>query len=76
LFQHIGKYRKLSLGGFHFSWVANVQETLVELDLHKNNLTTLPSEIPWCLPNLLVLNVSHNKLTTLLSPQGSLQCVR
>lgn len=76
LFQHIAKYRHLSLGGFNYDWVAGVHNTIVELDLNENNLSTLPPEIPWCLPNLVHLNLAHNKLVKLSSPEGQVQCDR
>ncbi|XP_052100513.1 leucine-rich repeat serine/threonine-protein kinase 1-like isoform X2 [Mytilus californianus] len=71
---HVAKYRHLSLGGFNYDWVAGVHNTIVELDLNENNLSTLPPEIPWCLPNLVHLNLARNKLVKLSSPEGQILC--
>lgn len=72
---HVAKYKRISLGGFHFSWLASVQETLVELDLSDNSISFLPPEVPWCFPSLQLLNVSNNKLTKFSGPLGSVHCV-
>lgn len=73
-FQHIAKYRQISLGGFHYNWISPYVETLVELDLNNNNLTSLPLNIPWCLPSIVCLNLANNNLVKFQGPEGSIEC--
>ncbi|XP_078283417.1 leucine-rich repeat serine/threonine-protein kinase 1 [Rhinoraja longicauda] len=59
------KWSCLKLPWLDLDWFIDVSTQVTELDLARNNLTLLPSIIPWGLVHLRKLNVSANQLKEL-----------
>ncbi|XP_032906424.1 leucine-rich repeat serine/threonine-protein kinase 1 [Amblyraja radiata] len=59
------KWSRLELPWLDLDWFIDVSIQVTELDLARNNLTLLPSIIPWGLVHLRKLNVSANQLKEL-----------
>uniref|UniRef100_A0A3Q3DTW4 Leucine rich repeat kinase 1 n=1 Tax=Hippocampus comes TaxID=109280 RepID=A0A3Q3DTW4_HIPCM len=53
----------LSLPWLEVSWFLGVSRLITHLDLSRNNLSSLPSVLPWGLPRLQTLDLSRNRLT-------------
>lgn len=53
----------LSLPWLEVSWLLGVSRLITHLDLSRNNLSSLPSVLPWGLPRLQTLDLSRNRLT-------------
>ncbi|XP_051920210.1 leucine-rich repeat serine/threonine-protein kinase 1 [Hippocampus zosterae] len=53
----------LSLPWLEVSWLVGVSRLITHLDLSRNNLSSLPSVLPWGLPRLRTLDLSRNRLT-------------
>ncbi|XP_069767547.1 leucine-rich repeat serine/threonine-protein kinase 1 isoform X4 [Narcine bancroftii] len=59
------KWSHLKLPWLELDWFIDVSSQVTELELSKNNLTLLPSIIPWGLVHLRKLNLSSNQLKEL-----------
>ncbi|KAF4083035.1 hypothetical protein AMELA_G00135350 [Ameiurus melas] len=68
----------LKLPWLELDWFLDVSSRITVLDVSHNNLSSLPSVVPWGLINLHTLNLSHNKLKELHTPQSSQEiiCIR
>ncbi|XP_013908245.1 PREDICTED: leucine-rich repeat serine/threonine-protein kinase 1-like, partial [Thamnophis sirtalis] len=64
-------WSKLRLPWVDFDWLIDLSHQITELDLSANQLTSLPSIIPWGLMNLQKLNLSDNRLKQLLDVPSS-----
>ncbi|TSK53838.1 Leucine-rich repeat serine/threonine-protein kinase 1 [Bagarius yarrelli] len=68
----------LNLPWLELDWFLDVSSRITVLDVSHNSLSSLPSVVPWGLINLQTLNLSHNKLKELYTPQSSQEiiCIR
>ncbi|XP_058256583.1 leucine-rich repeat serine/threonine-protein kinase 1 isoform X2 [Hemibagrus wyckioides] len=68
----------LNLPWLELDWFLDVSSRITVLDVSHNSLSALPSVVPWGLINLHTLNLSHNRLKELHTPQSSQEiiCIR
>ncbi|XP_061669400.1 leucine-rich repeat serine/threonine-protein kinase 1 isoform X2 [Syngnathoides biaculeatus] len=59
------RWSHLSLPWLELSWLLDVSSLVTHLDLSCNNLSSLPSVLPWGLLRLQTLDLSHNRLAQL-----------
>uniref|UniRef100_A0A4W3H6W8 non-specific serine/threonine protein kinase n=1 Tax=Callorhinchus milii TaxID=7868 RepID=A0A4W3H6W8_CALMI len=65
------KWSELKLPWLELDWFMDISSQITELDLHANNLTFLPSIIPWGLVHVKKLNLSENHLKELPNTASS-----
>ncbi|XP_061408692.1 leucine-rich repeat serine/threonine-protein kinase 1 isoform X1 [Lethenteron reissneri] len=57
------KWSRLKLQNLKISWIAEISQSLVEMDLSQNLLEELPPLVPWGLKMLRTFDASSNQLT-------------
>ncbi|KAM9461021.1 leucine-rich repeat serine/threonine-protein kinase 1 [Clarias gariepinus] len=65
----------LKLPWLELDWFLDVSSRITVLDVSHNGLSSLPSVVPWGFINLHTLNLSHNKLKELPTPQSSQEII-
>ncbi|XP_062868607.1 leucine-rich repeat serine/threonine-protein kinase 1 isoform X2 [Trichomycterus rosablanca] len=65
----------LKLPWLKLDWFLDVSSRMTVLDVSHNALTSLPSVVPWGLIHLHTLDLSHNKLRELHTPQSSQEII-
>ncbi|XP_057705282.1 leucine-rich repeat serine/threonine-protein kinase 1 isoform X2 [Corythoichthys intestinalis] len=65
----------LSLPWLELSWLMGVSAIIAHLDLSRNNLSSLPSVLPWGLLHLRTVDLSGNRLSLLPSPATSREVI-
>nr|KAG5709901.1 hypothetical protein BaRGS_029943 [Batillaria attramentaria] len=63
------KLHKAQVHMVHPVWLQPWLTSITHLDLSNNKLRQLPDCVPWSLPNLIYINVSHNLLAKLQPPR-------
>jgi len=69
-------YASRELGYIHGDWLKPLTDTLVDLDISRNNVERLPGSIPWNFPNLTRFNATRNLLSNFEPPEGCVKCKR